>query len=74
MFYGEGLVGKGGVVVYACAPCAIGVEEVAALDHEVLDLEGLLVWRKERSGIRGPRETQQWERMKRVQLLQPLRR
>ena len=39
VFQGEGLVGEGGVVVDACAACAVGVQEVAALDHEALDLE-----------------------------------
>jgi len=39
MFVLEGLVGEGGVVVNARAAGTVGVQEVAALDHEVLDLD-----------------------------------
>lgn len=35
----ERFVRKGGVVVDARAARAVGVEEIAALDHEILDLE-----------------------------------
>lgn len=39
VFVLEGFVGERGVVVDACAAGAVGVEKVAALDHEVFDLE-----------------------------------
>ena len=38
MFDGEGLVGKGSVVVDTCAAGAVRVEEVATLNHEVFNL------------------------------------
>ncbi len=47
MFDGKGFVGEGGVVIDACAACTVGVEEVATLDHEVLNLKkSELAWVK----------------------------